>query len=282
LNSPHLSSHWDISHKKLGILVTGAGRGIGKRFAMGFAQNGFRVGLLGRSQAELDLTKLEIEHAGGIALRLRADVRDYEQMEAAIDRMTVVFGGVHALVANAAVTGPLGPFAKQKARDWREVVETNILGVMNSCRAALPQMIERRSGKIIVIADDGAAAPRPNFAPYSASKAAVVRFAESLAEEVRDDNVQVNSFSTGGAYTSITDDILHAGECVGAAEIEAAERIRLTGGITAEKQIELALFLASERSNHLSGKLIEIGDDIRKLERETAHPNAWTLRRHLR
>lgn len=277
-----MSSHRDVPHKKLGILVTGAGRGVGKRLAMGFAQHGYRVGLLGRSQAELDLTKLEIEHAGGTALRIRADVRDYEHMEAAVDRMTVVFGGVHALIANAAVTGPLGPFAKQKPKDWKEVTETNILGVMNSCRAVLPQMLERRHGKIVVIADDGAATPRPNFALYSASKAAVVRFAESLAEEVRDHNVQVNSFSTGGAYTCITDDIIRSGESVGAAEVEAAERIRLTGGIPAEKQIDLALFLASDRSNHLSGKLIEIGDDMRKLERDTALPNAWTLRRHLK
>lgn len=249
---------------------------------MGFAQSGSRVGLLGRSQAELDLTKLEIEHAGGTALRIRADVRDYEQMAAAVDRMSVVFGGVNALVANAAVAGPIGPFALQKPKDWKEVLETNIVGVMNACRAVLPQMIARRSGKILIIADDGSEKPRPNFAPYSATKAAIVRFAESLAEEVRDHNVQVNSFSPGDAYTSITDDILHAGDAAGANEIEAAERARLTGGIPAERQIELALFLISERSNHLTGKLIDIGDDVKKLERDNARPDAWTLRRHLK
>ena len=74
------------------MLITGAGRGIGKRLAMGFAQAGARVGLLARSQAELDLAKLEIEDAGGNALRIRADVRDLEQMLAAADRMRAVFG----------------------------------------------------------------------------------------------------------------------------------------------------------------------------------------------
>src|SRR3954468_4713340 len=92
------------------VLITGAGRGIGKRLAMGFAEAGARVGLLARSQAELDLAKLEIEQAGGSALRLRADVRELEQVRAAVDRMHAVFGGVDVLIAAAGVQGPVGPF----------------------------------------------------------------------------------------------------------------------------------------------------------------------------
>ena len=95
-------------------LITGAGRGIGKRLAIGFARTGFRVGLLGRSQSELDLTKLEIEHAGGIAHRFRADVRDFEQFSTAVDRMTETYGAIHALIANAAILGPIGPFVEHR------------------------------------------------------------------------------------------------------------------------------------------------------------------------
>ena len=151
---------------------------------------------------------------------------------------------------------------------------------MNACRIVLPQMIQRRKGKILIIADDGAATPRPHFAAFAASKAAVVRFAECIAEEVREQNIQINCLSPGGAYTSITDEILRAGERAGSREIEEAEQIRLTGGIAADKQIQLALFLTSERSNHLTGKLIHIGDDVKKLEQDNARPDAWTLRRH--
>lgn len=263
-------------------LITGAGRGIGKRLAIGFAKAGMRVGLLGRSQGELDVTKLEIEDAGGSAHRFRADVRDFEQLSAAVGRMTDIYGDVHVLVANAAVLGPIGPLVEHKPRDWKEIFETNVIGVMNACRTVLPQMIQKRSGKIIVIADGSSSNPRPNFAPYSASKAAVVRFVESVAEEVRNHNVQINCFSPGGAYTSMTDEILDAGERAGSKEVEEAEQIRLTGGIPAEKQIQIALFLASERSNHLTGKLIDVTDDWKKLERENTHPDAWTLRRHLK
>ena len=263
-------------------LITGAGRGIGKRLAIGFARAGFRVGLLGRSQSELDLTKLEIEHAGGIAHRFRADVRDFEQFSTAVDRMTELYGAIHVLIANAAVLGPIGPFVEHRPRDWQEVFETNVIGVMNACRTVLPQMIPRRSGKILVIADASAASPRPNFAPYAASKAAVVRFVESVAEEVRNHNIQINCLSPGDAYTSMTDEILRADELAGTREVEEAEQTRLTGGVSPERQIQLALFLASERSNHLTGKLIDVADDWKKLERENTRPDAWTLRRHLK
>jgi NAD(P)-dependent dehydrogenase (short-subunit alcohol dehydrogenase family) len=263
-------------------LITGAGRGIGKRLAIGFAHAGIRVGLVGRSQGELDVTKLEIEHAGGSAHLFRADVRDFEQLSVAVERMTGIYGDVHVLVANAAILGPIGPFVDHRPRDWNEVFETNVIGVMNACRLVLPQMIQRRSGKILAIADDSAANPRPNFAPFAASKAAVVRFVESVAEEVRNHNVQVNCLSPGFAYTSMTDEILSADELAGSREVEDAEQVRLTGGVPPDRQIQLALFLASERSNHLTGKLIDISDDWKKLERENTRPDAWTLRRHLK
>src|SRR3954453_6577388 len=102
------------------VLSAGAGRGIGKRLAMGFAEAGAKVGLLARSQAELDLAKLEIEQAGGNALRLRADVRELEQMQAAADRMHAVFGGLDVLIAAAGIQGPVGPFLDTKPKAWSE------------------------------------------------------------------------------------------------------------------------------------------------------------------
>src|SRR3569832_249060 len=99
-----------MTTRERSVLITGAGRGIGKRLAMGFAQSGARVGLLARSQAELDLAKLEIEQAGGTALRIRADVRDPEEMHAAADRMRATFGSLDVLVAAAGIQGPIGPF----------------------------------------------------------------------------------------------------------------------------------------------------------------------------
>lgn len=265
--------------KNAGVLVTGAGRGIGKRLAIGFAAAGGRVGLLARSKAELDLAHLEIEHAGGNALRIRADVTDFEQVSAAVDRMRVQYGGVHVLVCAAAIQGPIGPLVDHSAKAFAETIQINLLGVVHACKAVLPHMIERRSGKIIVLSGGGAAGARPNFAAYAASKAAVVRLVETLAEEVRDHNIQVNCMGPGGTYTHMTDEILRAGEKAGWKETEDALEIRRTGGAAPEKQIQLALFLASEQSNHISGKLIHVSDDWKKLKNENIHPEIYTLRR---
>jgi 3-oxoacyl-[acyl-carrier protein] reductase len=130
-----------------------------------------------------------------------------------------------------------------------------------------------------VLSGPGEADARPNFAVFAASKAAVVRLVETLAEEVRDHNVQVNALSPGGTYTSMTDEIIQAGARAGAKDIDEAEHVRLTGGASAERQIQLALFLATERSNHVSGKLIHINDDWKRLEHDNINPAAYTLRR---
>jgi NAD(P)-dependent dehydrogenase (short-subunit alcohol dehydrogenase family) len=268
-----------LSLKNKAVLITGGSRGIGKRLALGFAAEGARVCLLARSKAELDLAKLEIEHASGLALRVRADVRDREQICAAVDRMRVEFGAVDIMIAAAAIQGPIGPLVGIDPRQWAETAEINLLGVVYACQAVLPQMIERRSGKIIVISGGGAAYARPNFSAYAASKAAVVRLVETLAEEVRDCNIQVNCMAPGGTYTSMTDEIIRAGDKAGQKEIDEAQEIRMTGGVAPAKQVELAKFLASDHSNHISGKLIHVNDDWKKLRDSNMHPEAYTLRR---
>ena len=268
------------SFKTVPVLVTGAGRGIGKRLAIGFAARGARVGLLARSKAELDLCHLEIEHAGGSALRLRADTGDYEQVTAAVERMRVQFGAhPQVLICSAAILGPIGPFVESNPKSWLEVIQTNLVGVLNVCRAVLPHMLERRNGKIIILSGGGSTPARPNFAVHETTKSALIRFVETLAEEVADANVQVNCLAPGEAYTHMTDQILAAGDRAGWREIEEAQEVRLTGGVTADKQIELALFLASEESNHVSGRLIHVRDDWKRLRDGSMKPDLYTLRR---
>ncbi len=265
--------------KDINVLVTGGGRGIGKRLAIGFARAGARVGLLARSKAELDVAHLEIEHNGGNALRMRADVCDLEQVMASVDRMRVHFGHIDVLVCSAGLQGPIGPFIDTPAKAWLDVISTNLIGVANCCRAVLPQMIERRSGKIIVLSGRGASNARANFSAYATSKAGAVRLVETLAEEVRDSNVQINCMAPGAAYTNMTDEILRAGDRAGWKESEEAHGVRMTGGIAADLQIQLALFLASEQSNHISGRLIHVNDDWKKLRHANIEPDIYMLRR---
>jgi 3-oxoacyl-[acyl-carrier protein] reductase len=262
------------------VLVTGAGRGLGKRLALGFARLGARLILVGRNKAELDLAHIEIEQAGGNALKVRADVTDPEQMELAVHRASVTFGsGIDVLVCAAGVVGPLGSFAQASLKQWATTVNTNLLGAANAIHAVLPGMIERRRGKIIALACESDTAPKLNFSAYTSSKAALVRLVEALAMELLHDNIQVNSLDPGPAYTSITDEIISAEAQLQPAVVAEAKEVRRTGGASPNLQLEHVMLLASERSNHITGKLIHIHDDLKKLVNQSIRPDALTLRR---
>jgi NAD(P)-dependent dehydrogenase (short-subunit alcohol dehydrogenase family) len=260
------------------VLITGAGRGIGKRLALGYAHAGARVGLLARTKAELDLAQLEIEHSGGVALRLRADVRNYEEVASAVERMTVQYGAPDVLVCAAVALGPVGELSAADPGLWREAVDTNLLGAFHAARAVLPAMQARRTGKILFLVDAGAEAARPDLAAYAATKAALVRLAETLAEECRAYDIQVNCMHPGAVYTSLTDVLLSA-EKVNAQERKQALEARASGGVPPDKQIQLAQFLTSERAAHITGKLIYVHDDWKRLEHVKLSNESYTLRR---
>ena len=150
---------------------------------------------------------------------------------------------------------------------------------MHACRAVLPGMIERRGGKIIVLSGGGATSARPNFSAYSTAKAALARFVETVAEEVREHNIQVNAMNPGGTYTSMTDGILHAANARAGRKPRMPCRCGRPEAFLPERQIQLALFLASEQSNHISGKLLHVNDDWKRLKAENIHPEIYTLRR---
>lgn len=266
--------------RKKNVLVTGAGRGIGKRFALGFARMGARIALVGRSKTEMDLAHIEIEQAGGNALRIRADVTDPEQLTLAVDRARVAFGSsIDVLICAAGTAGPLHAFLQTPLKAWTEAIQINLLGVVHACRAVLPSMIEKRAGKIIALTCASDSLPHTSFSAYTTSKAAVVRFVEALAAEVLDHNVQVNCFDPGPAYTNLTDEIIKAESRLEAPVVAAAKETRRTGGVAADLQLAHASFLASEQSNHITGKLIHVTDDWQKLRNATLRPDAMTVRR---
>jgi 3-oxoacyl-[acyl-carrier protein] reductase len=273
-------THQPDEFRNKNVLVTGAGRGIGKRLALGFARRGARIALMGRSKAEIDLAHIEIEQNGGNALKLRADVTDPEQVSAAFDRANVALGSpIDILICAAGTPGPLSSFVDASMSAWREAVEINLLGVAYACRAAVPSMVARRSGKILVLACDSDTHPKFGFSAYETSKTAVVRFVESLAAELAEQNVQVNCLDPGPAYTNLTDEIIRAENRLEPAVIAAAKETRRTGGVSPDLQLEHAMFLVSEHSNHICGKLIHVTDDLRKLRNAALRGDSFTLRR---
>ena len=167
---------------------------------------------------------------------------------------------------------------------WRRAIEINLLGTVLCCRAVLPIMRRQGRGKIVTLSGGGATQPLPRISAYAASKAAVVRFTETLAEEVRGTGIDVNSVAPGALNTRLLDEVLSAGaERVGASFYERAQRQKSDGGTPLQRGAELIAFLASPESDGISGRLLSaVWDDWKSLptERERlAQSDVYTLRR---
>ena len=168
-------------------LVTGGGRGIGAGIARELAQDGWSVVVAARSRDQIDEVADEI---GGRAIEL--DVSDRE----AVDRAVAETGDVELLVANAGVSGPDGATWEIDPADWWHVQEINVLGVHLCCRTVIPGMLERGSGRIVITGSGAAYLPGSRSTAYPTSKAAVCRYGETLANELRG-RIPVFFFSPG-------------------------------------------------------------------------------------
>jgi NAD(P)-dependent dehydrogenase (short-subunit alcohol dehydrogenase family) len=242
-------------------LITGAGRGIGRAIAEGFAREGADLALAARRKIELEKTAENIQAIGRKTLIIPADVSNSASVENLVRMVLSEFGQIDVLVDNAGRQPPIGSLLECDPEDWVQTINVNLIGTMLCCKAVLPGMIERRQGKIINLSGGGATAPRPNFSAYAASKAAVVRFTETLAEELKPFNIQVNAIAPGAINTRMLDEVLTAGEAAGEAAMAQAKRQKETGGDSLEAAVALAVFLASDESGTLTGKLISAQHD---------------------
>jgi 3-oxoacyl-[acyl-carrier protein] reductase len=175
-------------------LVTGGGRGIGRGIAHALAADGWDVVVGARSRDEIDRVAGEI---AGRAVQL--DVSD----PASVERAVVEAGAVELLVANAGSGNQQGATWEIHARDWWRILETNVLGVHLCCRAVIPGMLERGSGRIVITASGAAYLPGAQHTAYPASKAAVCRYGETLANELAG-RIPVFFFSPGLVRTEMT------------------------------------------------------------------------------
>jgi NAD(P)-dependent dehydrogenase (short-subunit alcohol dehydrogenase family) len=243
-------------------LITGGGRGIGAGIAAAFVGEGARVFLVARTGGELERVAAELTAAGGRVAWRAADVSDAEALAAAVAHCEGELGPVDVLVNAAGIYGPIGLTWETDAAEWSRAVEVNLLGTLHACRAVIPGMVERGAGRIITFSGGGATAPLPRFSAYAATKAAVVRLTETLAQELAPYGVLVNAVAPGAIDTTLQDAVLEAGERAGELH-ERMRRLRETGeGATPlDVPVALAVFLASSSANGLSGKLISAPHD---------------------
>lgn len=266
-------------------IVTGAGRGIGRAIALAFAREGAGLTVVSRTLAEVEQTAREIKELGGRALALRVDVSNEDDVKRMVEETLNMFSRIDVLANNAGVLGPIGPLHENDVEEWIKTIHVNLVGAFLCCRAVLPVMIQQLRGKIINLSGGGAAYPKPYFSAYACSKAAVVRLTETLAEEVKGYNIQVNAIAPGAVKTRMVEQIVTVGERAGNVALTEAQKVLECGGVGFEPVVNLALFLASEESDGLTGRLLSaVWDDWRSLNsgdkvKEVMEWGLYTLRR---
>ena len=265
-------------------VITGAGRGIGRAIALAYAREGAKLALAARSEAELQEGVAAASNLGADAIAVPTDVTSQEGTEQLASWVMDHFGRIDILVNNAGISGPVGPLEGNDIADWVNTITVNLTGTFLVCRAVIPAMLEQGEGKIINLSGAGATNAWSNMSAYCSSKAAVVRLTEVLAQELDGKGVTVNALGPGSVHTSMWDRMTVQAEEAGADFIhQLGLRVTSGGGASIDECAELAVWLASDESGDLTGRLISAAtDDFRSLPpriEEIMSGDAYTLRR---
>lgn len=183
-------------------LVTGAGKGIGRAVALALAAEGVNVGLMARTEGDLQQVSQEIEALGVKVAFATADVAQMDQVEAAVQTLTNSLGSFDILINNAG-TGKFGKFLELTPEEWKNIIDVNLMGVYYVTRAVLPQLIEKNGGDVINISSTAGQKGAPVTSAYSASKFGVLGLTESLALEVRKHNIRVSALTPSTVATEL-------------------------------------------------------------------------------
>lgn len=265
--------------------MTGASRGAGIPIAERLWSAGASLLLVARSETVLARCRELARGArGGQQVHACvADLADAATPERILAEARRLWPRLDGLVNNAAIQGPIGPVWENDWEQWRRVLQVNLFAPVALCRLAVPWMREAGGGSIVNLSGGGAAAPRPNFSAYATSKAALVRFSETLAAETAPFGIRVNCVAPGALNTDMLAEVLAAGpERVGA-EYASAARRAAHGGDPPERAAELIAFLLSDQSAGITGRLLSaIWDPWPSLaahREELASSDIYTLRR---
>ncbi len=187
-------------------IITGGGSGIGKSVAIALSKAGYSVALSGRRQETLDTVAEEIKSAGGAALAVRSDVADPEDVSALFDKTIEAFGRVDLLFNNAGTFGRSGLLEDLSVEDWKAVVDVNLTGVFFCTQAAFRVMKSQdpMGGRIINNGSISAQTPRPNSAPYTATKHAITGLTKSTSLDGRKYDIACGQIDIGNAVTEMT------------------------------------------------------------------------------
>ena len=183
-------------------LVTGAGKGIGRAVALALAAEGVQVGILARTDSDLQVLAAEIIAAGGTVATAVADVADRTAVNLAVAKIHQELGPINILINNAGI-GSFAKFLEMEPEQWEHIIQVNVLGTYYVTRAVLPDMIGRQTGDIINISSTSGQRAAAGSSAYSASKFAVLGLTEALMQEVRKHNIRVTALTPSTVATPL-------------------------------------------------------------------------------
>jgi NAD(P)-dependent dehydrogenase (short-subunit alcohol dehydrogenase family) len=268
-------------------LITGASQGLGLAIARAYVGAGASVMMCARDAGLLETARAEVAalaQRGQLVVARPVDVSRRHQVDELASATVDAFPRLHILVNNAGVYGPMGPIEDVDWDAWVQAIEINLFGSILMCRALVPHFKSEGYGKIVQLSGGGATNPLPCISAYAASKAAIVRFAETLAEEVRDHGIDVNSIAPGALNTRLLDEVLAVGQDrVGTTFYRRSVEQKETGGTPLEKGAALAVFLGSAASDGITGKLLSAiwdpWDALAEHRDDLQRTDLYTLRR---
>lgn len=229
---------------------------MGRAFAIALAHNGMRVAVAARSRDQLDATVELIRAEGRQALSVPTDVTDPAAVQRMIDTVEAELGPLDLLVNNAGAGPPFGPTWKLDSDDWWRTLETNLKGPLLCCNAALRRMTERAQGRIINVSSTAGNRSVPYMSAYATSKAALTRFTEVLADEVRGHGVSVFAIQPGTVRTALAEELIESN--AGQQWLPWFKQVFDEGrDDPPEPGAELVVYLASGQADSLSGRFFK-------------------------
>lgn len=273
-------------------IITGGSQGLGRALVDAFVREGANVIFCARDRdaiaAMQEQYKEQVKASAYPEQRVFAqgcDVSSVDEVEELFAAADEIFPGpLHILVNNAGIYGPKGPTDDVDLDEWKRCIDVNLYGTLIPCRAAMHRFKKSGYGKIVNLSGGGATNPMPNISAYASAKAAVVRLTETLALELAPFHVDVNAVAPGALNTRLLDEVIAAGpEKVGADFYQKSVKQSKEGGVPLELGADLCVYLASDESDGISGKLISAKWDpwarLQDYKAELQSSDIYALRR---